>query len=156
MYAVSARKTMAGAKPAFSEKRGQEIAMRRAAERALAAERLKAAEARARRLEEASQQAKALAEELRRAGVPIRRTYGTVERRACDLFGLTPAQLHGERNEHIVFARHFVMYWAARMTGLSLAAIGNRMKKDHTTVLHGKEAYRKKRLKMGRHLRKAR
>ncbi len=85
-------------------------------------------------------------------------TYAIVERRACDIFGISRAELKGQRRgREIVFARQFVMYWAARLTKLSTPQIGRLMGgRDHTTCLYGKKAYRDKRAYMGRNLRKAR
>jgi chromosomal replication initiation ATPase DnaA len=83
-----------------------------------------------------------------------RHTYRAIERRACMVFGVTRADLHGNRRQRkIAFARQFVMYWCTRLCGLSLPQIGNLMGgKDHTTVLHGKRQYPVKRAAMGRHL----
>lgn len=88
----------------------------------------------------------------------VRFTYREIERKACIVFGVRPSQLHGaQRSREIVFARQFVMYWAARLTKLSLPQIGRLMGgRDHTTILHGKSAYVDKRKAMGRTLRAAR
>lgn len=91
------------------------------------------------------------------APVP-RRTYQEIEAVACRVFNVTASELKSDRrNRHAVFARQFVMYWAARLTRLSLPQIGRKLGgRDHTTVLHGKRAYVDKRLHMKRHLRAAR
>ena len=103
----------------------------------------------------AAEKAEAMVRELRAAGIPFRHTYREIERRACDLFGLLPSELRSNRrNREVVFARQFVMYWAARLTRLSLPQIGRLMGgRDHTTILHGKRVYTDKRAAMGRHLR---
>ncbi len=87
-----------------------------------------------------------------------RTPYRLIEQRACDVFGVTPKEIKGERrNRDICLARQFVMYWAARLTSLSYPAIGRLMgNRDHTTVLHGRKAYVAKRAKMGRTLRAVR
>lgn len=81
-----------------------------------------------------------------------------IQYRAVRLFRVTLAELHGEkRSRDIVFARQFVMYWACRLTGLSLPRIGKQVGgRDHTTVLHGARTYPAKRAAQGRYLRPAR
>lgn len=92
---------------------------------------------------------------------PIRRrrrfTYAEIEARACLLFNCREVDIRGDRRSaDVVLARQFVMYWSARLTSLSSAAIGRLMGRDHTTVLHGKRIYVEKRAVMGRSLRVAR
>lgn len=96
--------------------------------------------------------------ELVAKGVKYRPTYRSIEARACRVFKVTQAELRSNRRpREIVIARQFIMYWATRLTGLSLPAVGRLMGgRDHTTVLHGKTVYPQKRAKMGRHLREAR
>lgn len=90
-------------------------------------------------------------------GKRFRFTLDEIERRACQLFGVTRLELHSKRrNRHVVFARQFVMYWSVRLTKLTLPQIGAVMGRDHTTVLHGKDAYVSKRKAMKRTLRRAR
>jgi len=85
-------------------------------------------------------------------------TYAEIERRACQIFGVTRTQLLcGRRHNSIVFARQFVMYWAIRLTPMSYPLVGRLMgHRDHTTVLHGCRAYVDKRKAMNRTLRAAR
>lgn len=85
-------------------------------------------------------------------------THARVEAKAILLFGVTKSELRSNRrNREITFARQFVMYWTARMTAMSTPLIGKLMGGfDHTTILHGKDAYARKRAAMGRNLRKAR
>jgi chromosomal replication initiation ATPase DnaA len=108
--------------------------------------------------EEAAQRAKAYAQELRQAGFRYRPTVADIERKAIRVFGVSKKDLHGNRRyREIVFARQFVMYWAVRLTPLSLPQIGRLMgDRDHTTVLHGSDSYPEKRAAMGRHLRRVR
>ncbi len=85
-------------------------------------------------------------------------TFRRIELRACRVFRVSMNELRAfRRSPHVVFARQFVMYWAARLTALSTPQIGRLLGgRDHTTVLHGKSAYVQKRKAMGRHLREAR
>lgn len=124
----------------------------------LAMEELANAEALA-AIRRASDERKAImAAERRALNISFTHTYREIERRACRVFKTSPHEIHSDRrNREIVFARQFVMYWAARLTRLSLPQIGRLMgKKDHTTVLHGKNKYRAKRSEQGRNLRVAR
>lgn len=86
------------------------------------------------------------------------RTFEQIERTACRVFDVKASELRsGRRNRHVVFARQFVMYWAARLTRLSMPQISKRLGgRDHTTCLHGKAAYVEKRKAMNRTLRPAR
>lgn len=85
-------------------------------------------------------------------------TFAMIEAKAIKLFGISKRELRSNRrNREIVFARQFIMYWTARLTEMSLPQIGRLMGgRDHTTVLHGKGAYVKKRASMGRSLKPAR
>ena len=86
------------------------------------------------------------------------RTYEQIERSACRVFGVTKVDIRsGRRGRELVFARQFVMYWAARLTRLSYPQMGRKMGgRDHTTCLHGKSSYVEKRKEMGRTLKPAR
>lgn len=107
---------------------------------------------------DATERARAFAAELKLAGFRYRPTIAEIERRACRVFGVTKMELHSNRRfRSIVLAKQFVMYWAVRLTPLSLPQIGRCMGGfDHTTVLSGKRAYPEKRAKMGRYLRPTR
>lgn len=78
--------------------------------------------------------------------------------RACRVFKASRSELFSARRQReLAFARHFIMYWACRLTKLSLPDIGRRMGgRDHTTVLHGKRSYPKKRAAQGINLREVR
>lgn len=78
--------------------------------------------------------------------------------RACATFDVRECELKSDRRQqHVTFARQFIYYWSCRRTALSLPQIGKFMGgKDHTTVLHGRDAYVEKRAKMGRCLRRVR
>jgi len=68
--------------------------------------------------------------------------------------GVLPAQIMGNgRSRDVTFARQAVMYWTARRSGRSLVEIGHILQRDHTSVLHGKRAYVRKRAAQGRKLR---
>lgn len=85
-------------------------------------------------------------------------TFADIEARALKVFRLRRKDIRGDRRQReLVLARQFIMYWTARLTEMSYPMIGRLMGgKDHTTILHGKDAYARKRAAMGRNLRKAR
>lgn len=89
---------------------------------------------------------------------PIPAPYARIERRICAVFHVTPNEIRSHRrSKEIMLARQAVMYWAVRLTGYSYPKIGRIMGgRDHTTIMDGAKAYRQKRDKMGRYLRKAR
>jgi chromosomal replication initiation ATPase DnaA len=60
--------------------------------------------------------------------------------KACEYFNTCPMSVMGRsRQRQIVMARHVSMY-LLKETGLTLAAIGEMYKKDHTTVIHAIKA----------------
>ncbi len=85
-------------------------------------------------------------------------TYERIERRALMVFDLRRNELQSiRRSTKVSLARQFVMYWACRLTSLSMPQIGAKLGgRDHTTILSGKRAYVQKRKKMGRYLREVR
>ncbi len=89
---------------------------------------------------------------------PTPELYARIERRICSVFHVTPKEIRSHRrNKEIMLARQAVMYWVVRLTGYSYPKIGKIMgERDHTSIMHGVTAYRQKRKKMGRYLRKAR
>ena len=97
---------------------------------------------------------------LRTASItePIPPTYARIERRICAIFNVTHNEICARRKDNdILLARQAVMYWAVRLTGYSYPKIGRIMGgRDHTSIMYGATAYRQKREKMGRYLRKAR
>lgn len=102
----------------------------------------------------AAENAQAMASAMREQGFAFRHTYREIERRACKVFDLGTKEIRSNRRtKHVVLAKHFVMYWAVRLTNLSTPQIGRLMGgKDHTSVLHGKNTYPVKRALMGRNL----
>lgn len=108
--------------------------------------------------EEAAERARRAAEIRASTGIKYKHTFAELERRACKLFKLSKRELYSSRRHRsVAFARQFLMYWASRLTGLSLPKIGRLMgNRDHTTVLWGKKIYPKKRSEMGRNLREVR
>ncbi|XAI96573.1 putative chromosomal replication initiator protein DnaA [Microcystis phage Mae-JY35] len=78
--------------------------------------------------------------------------------RICKVMGIHPQEILSERrHRQIVKARHAIMYWATRQTRFSMPQIGQRLGgRDHTTILHGVAAHRKRRAADGRYLRPAR
>jgi chromosomal replication initiation ATPase DnaA len=160
MYAASAQRTQAGI-IRIQERRS-------AAERATIVQRMdsQASELQARivaaqRMLDAIEAQRARAAEdicELRGSAEYRPTLRSIEAKAVKLFGYTRTELRsGRRSVPLVFARQFVMYWACRLTRLSLPQIGKLMGgRDHTTVLHGKNIYVEKRKAMNRKLRRAR
>ena len=98
---------------------------------------------------------------IRKANQALRRMHqndgevGAIIDRLCRALHVARADIMADRRgQRIVFARHAVMYWLCRRTGLSLPQIGRRLGgRDHTTILHAKRSYVAKRAKMGRTLR---
>lgn len=85
-------------------------------------------------------------------------TFESIVTRLCKASGVSPHELFSDRrNAYVVLIRQAICYWACRRTNLSLPDIGRRMGgRDHTTILHSKNAYPKKRAQMGRYLKPAR
>lgn len=84
----------------------------------------------------------------------FRPAFRQIEARICRAMGVRSSELYTQRrHRHVVKARQALMYWACRLTPLSLPEIGLRMGYDHTTVIHGRTAYPAKRAKDGRYLR---
>lgn len=88
----------------------------------------------------------------------IKSEFRRIEERACRVFKVTTTGLKSaRRHARLAMARQFVSYWAMRRTLLSSPQIGRLLGgRDHTTILHGRDAYRKKREAQGRFLRDAR
>jgi len=83
--------------------------------------------------------------------------YTRIMLRACKVFNVSPGMIKSDcRHRRLVMARHFIMYWASRLTRLPLPQIGRLMGKDHSTVIHGRDKYISKRKAMNRTLRRAR
>lgn len=166
MYAVSASRTMANARPKTIAQDNTTCVISMAGIR-----QRWAAEAEERHQQHQELQRKYDAEQkaiadraIARANAALRVINGhptsieQITRRFCRALGVTRQEFfsHG-RTANVVLARQAVMYWASRRMGLSLEEIGLRLgKKDHSTVYHGKAAYVEKRAKMGRTLRPAR
>lgn len=95
--------------------------------------------------------------QFRNVGARMMRTtsINTIIRRVCKVFNISRVDLiSAGRSAHAAAARHAVCYWATRRTPLSSTQIGRVLgNRDHTTILHGKTAYVKKRAAMGRKLR---
>lgn len=83
-----------------------------------------------------------------------RAQYEVILRRITRVFNVSIHDLYSERRDkQVAFARQSIYYWAWRLTRLSAPQIGRRMGgRDHTTILRGVYAYRRKRGKMGRYL----
>lgn len=106
----------------------------------------------------AAEKNRVFARAIRSHGDGRTRSVREIELIACRVFKVTSTALRSDRRDRrLVMARQFVMYWACRLTPLSLPTIGKLLgNRDHTTILHGKDAYVKKRASMGRFLKSAR
>ncbi|MCC6767158.1 MAG: chromosomal replication initiator protein DnaA [Deltaproteobacteria bacterium] len=86
----------------------------------------------------------ALAEETVGCLYPVTRERVTIERvesLVSEVLGVPGGALASDqRNARLVFARQVSMYLMRKQIGLSLAAIGERYGRDHTTVLHAVRA----------------
>lgn len=169
MFAVSARHTMANAKFATPKPKVEavnivEARRRRAREHAIAeGKRLAAERERIRQdrllADELIARGRATAHKLRMAEDGLYRpSLYDIEVRICRAMKVTRDEVHSDRRARkLVLARHAIMYWACRLTLMSLPEIGKRMGgKDHTTVLHACNTYPAKRARQGRFLRAVR
>lgn len=160
MFAVSARHTMANAKFATPKPKVEavnivEARRRRAREHAIA-ERIRLGKILA---DELIARGRATAHKLRMAEDGLYRpSLYDIEVRICRSMKVTRDEVHGDRRDRkLVLARHAIMYWACRLTLMSLPEIGKRMGgKDHATVLHARNTYPDKRARQGRFLRAVR
>lgn len=84
----------------------------------------------------------------------FRARYEVILRRFVRVFNVSVHDLYSERRDkQVAFARQAIYYWTWRLTRLSAPQIGQRMGgRDHTTILRGVYAYRRKRSQMGRYL----
>lgn len=169
MFAVSYQHTMSNAKfaPPKAESEAVDLVQERkrwTRERAIA-EAAQSAAARERirqdRLlaNELVARGRATALRLRMAeGGIYRASYYDIEVRVCRALKVRRDELYSDRRHRkVVLARHAIMYWACRLTLMSLPEIGRKMGgKDHTTVLHARNTYPDKRAKQGRFLRAVR
>lgn len=173
MYAVSSRFTQQGIQARSAETATARRALiaqersRQAEERASReTEARRQEEAELARLEEMASRRKKAVEELTEANRVLARLRGgsaaismmRIVNRICRALEISREELlSNRRSRRIVFARQAIMYWTCRRTKLSLPEIGRRLGgKDHTTCLHGRDAYPEKRAKMGRYLRPVR
>lgn len=78
--------------------------------------------------------------------------------RVSRVFRVTPEEiLSTSRRGDLITPRQAVYYWAHRLTPLGFSAIGKKMgNRDHSTIIHGVEAYRENRAERGRYLRSTR
>ncbi len=160
MFAVSSINTQRGIDARFaSAKEAQEARMR--LERATRRHAAEVADLQARiaKLERELEEARKPKPYLRG---PRRWTYDEIERRLLRVAYIrgsdrryTRQDIRADhRQKELVFIRQAIMYWAARLTGMSYPAIARKMGgRDHTTIMHGKSAYVEKRAEMGRTIR---
>lgn len=131
---------------------------RRAAERELELRRQRIEQARLVSIEEATAKRLATQKAICRVSACGGPQFLRIATRICLALDVSPAELFAptRRNTKMALARHAICYWAARLTDLSYPRIGKALGRDHTTVLHGKDAYVEKRRAQGRYLRPAR
>jgi chromosomal replication initiator protein len=157
MQLVAYHNTMNGARPKPNTWTKADIAAAEKARKAAIEQAIKVAQR-----ERLLRQLELANEAVKQANDALRRFNGTsvkqIIERICRATGVSKYDvLSNRRNAELVFARHAVMYWACRRTGLSLPQIGRLLGgRDHTTILHGKRAYVAKRAKQGRTLRPVR
>lgn len=159
MFIAYAEHTNRGAQPALARRQqmlDDQAARQRAETEAIARQRAELAARKRSTWEETAR----IARQERINGVYSGRV-GRLEKiitRICRAMKVSRREvLSPRRNIPAVLARQAIMYWAYRLTTLSLPQIGRRLgDRDHTTVLHALRAYPVKRAKMGRTLRKAR
>jgi chromosomal replication initiation ATPase DnaA len=166
MFAVSASRTMANAKPKFrepepvfdwlAERRRQQEADRKAAQERQARQRADD-EAVRRELAEMMRRANAAAKQAR--SIPDRKPmspvgFEQIVRRICKATGFTREQIaSNDRHRPLAEARQAIFYWTRRLTDYSYPEIGRRLGGfDHTTALHAVRVYPQKRAKKGRTL----
>jgi hypothetical protein len=59
-----------------------------------------------------------------------------IESAVCNYFEIEPAQLRGRSNARVPARRRFIaVYLARELTGMSLPVLGEKLHKDHTTIL---------------------
>lgn len=133
--------------------RNAEAAARAAAERrSEAARRTEAARA---RLREVERDARLSADVTARQSGRV--TLARIIALAGIAYGVRQDELMSRsKADRIVRARHFVCYWACRLTSLSLPRLGQLLGRDHTTILHGARMHPERRARQGRYLRPAR
>lgn len=152
MQVFAYRNTERGAQHILARRLAEERAKREAAQK-VAWDATVALNASAR--EQVIQLEQVMREVRKQRGAKFEHTYALIERRIRRVFGLTKIAFQSNRrHRRLVLARQCAMYWACRLTRLSLPQIGRLMGgRDHTTILHGKCKYLEKRKAMGRKLR---
>lgn len=84
--------------------------------------------------------------------------FDKIMQRICRVFRILPRDLmSSSRRQDLILPRQAVYYWVSRLTPLSYTGIGAKVGgRDHSTIMHGVNAYRRKRARKGRHLRTVR
>ena len=92
---------------------------------------------------------------MRKVAHPIR--VEDVVRRICKATGVSMNTImSNRRDKEATFVRQAICYWAVRRTSKTLPQIGTVLNRDHTTIMHNRDAYVAKRKAMGRTLRMVR
>ena len=64
-------------------------------------------------------------------------SYTDIERATCGAFGITKADLQGRKQSYVYSRPRIALsYLARRFTSLSSPQLGDRLHRDHTTILH--------------------
>lgn len=64
-------------------------------------------------------------------------TFDQILEVVCDHFDVSEKEVRGPvRERHLVVARHLLCYLAKHFTPLTLVSIGNRLNRDHTSVIY--------------------
>lgn len=80
--------------------------------------------------------------------VPLRDKVSDAVNTACEMFNVPPSQvMSAARQRNVVQVRHAVMAVLYHEHSMTLAAIGDAMDRDHTTVLHAVRTANKKHVK---------
>lgn len=159
MFVASYRHTEAGAKPKFRHVEQKPIQAVLISQDAL--ERKRAELERIKAIDAERQKVQA---DIDAANAELRAKFGTsrgvtrfsvIMARICRALDIRKEELlSNRRHREVCLARQAIMYWASRLTPMSLPEIGRRLGgRDHTTVLHGRNVYPIKRQRMGRTLR---
>jgi chromosomal replication initiation ATPase DnaA len=71
--------------------------------------------------------------------IPVQKRimFASILRDVCSFYGIRIGEILGTRRTNVLTKpRHIAMYLAIKHTCLSIAAIGRRFNRDHTTVMH--------------------
>lgn len=67
-----------------------------------------------------------------------------IVRETCERHGITLEMVVGKRRTRPIVACRYEIMWHLNRLGMSMPAIGRRLKRHHTTVLHGIRQHQKR------------